>query len=613
MSGTFVSELAGVDSPFLAGFGRYCAEHGLSDDAARQRLQKAAQVFPAVRDEIESFHKKAFLGPALKMMGGAMKAAPGMLSKVPGVSRMMGMAPKVAPAAPGLAGAAPGLAGAPGLGSRLMGGIKAAPGQMMQQGSNLMNQARNLPVKGGMGSTALGGGLGLASGYQNGGISGALTEGAMGALGGRYGGAGGALTTPLQTHMFGVGGMAQGAMQMGQRQLGMGAPSFQSQIDPNAATPNDLHGQLYQGMQELDQQGKRWQDNSWSGGRYGQAVSQQRSKLYDAYRARGQQLGMPSNDIEGALQGYTPAVTSQDPHQMWSQVQDPETRKLFGQQLMSQQQQLLEQAKNGQVDGGQVKNVLMGHAAMSAAEQGMKPDELISKAQATLENIQQNGITPETAQQIFQGDAGKKLAQSLIDQGNVRSWPELLKAGGDWITQNPMQGGMMLLGIPMALWGLTQSMSGNGGMGSLLAMLGGGAMAAHGAGMFGGEGGLMQALGAPKPNATPKSIPVAQAPAASSWAAHYSQNAGTPEGAQQTLQGLQQYAKSTPTPYDDKIVKRLTPEMIPQVAQQYMQSPATARANAFNQIPGYQRPFVSGAFDEGWNSLTQHLNSPHAG
>lgn len=570
MANDFALQLSQVPQPFLAGFGRYCVENGLSDAAVYARLRKAASTYPAVRDEIATFQKSGWVGPALNMASKAVGPAMNMGSKALGVgSKMLGWGGK----------------------------------------------AVNSPL----GAATLNGTAGALHGYQNGGLAGAATEGGLGAVLGAKTGPMNAMTVPgismgmnqvTGGGLPGIGGTAAGLMQRGQQFLGMGGPNFRGGIKPDVNTPNDLAAQFHQGMQEVNQAGQQWQDNAWSGGNYQKAIAEQRAKLYGDFRTRAQTLNIDPKSVQETTNGYTPQVSSADPQQMWQQMsQDPETLKAFQPHIQEMEQNLLKQVSAGKgVDLGTVKQTLLSRAASTAAAQGVAPDELLANAQKTLEQVSQNGITPETAQQIFQGPEGKELAQSLIDKGNVKGPQDLMQSLGSWMSENPMQAGMMMLGIPMALWSVGSMLGGNAGFGSLIGLLGGGALAAHGAGLFGGgvpgapKTNLMDAMSQPGP---PASIPVInnEPAGADTWASHYAQQVQTPEGAAQLHKQLME------DPETSKLWHVLPkPEHLTEFAQKYQQSPDQARQYFMGRKPIYAG---QKDMDAGWQSIDKRLRQAY--
>jgi len=605
MSTDFVQRLCAAERPFLSGFGQACLDQGLDDEAAFGCLKRAAATFPAVREELVEFQKTAFwgaVGQGLKAVGPKLWGA--------GKS-LFGMGAKAAPtAAPSAA------AGAPGLLSRAAGGLKSTvtPGRLQA------------------GSAALGGGLGAMHGYQEGGISGAVTEGGLGALsgfqgarsGGLRGGFGGSLATPLtsatmtQVGMPSLGGAAGGLVQRGQQAFGAGGPTFKQQIQPNVNNFNDLQSQFDQGMHEVNQMRTQWQDNQASGGRYGQAVQAQRDKLYQDFRNQAGAMKADPASIEGTLGNYTPQVNSTEPTQMAQQLADPESRRMFQPHMEKAEADLMAQAQSGKpVDLQSAKTVLMQRAAFTAAEKGVALDELIADAQQTLQSIQQNGITPDTAQKLFQGKGGQELAQHLIQSGEVKGPGDWMQALGNWAASNPVEAGTLLIGGTLALGGMYSAMTG-GGIGSWLAMLGGGAMAAAGAGMF-GDTGMGKAIGgmfgvqsqgqplsdvinAPKPNAQPGSIPVvnSQPAGAGTMAQHYAQTATTPEGIAAMKQSLMQI----PDQNVQLLANYASPEQLQKFIGDYNKNPLQAIQALRAQIPY----MYQGAFDKSVPALTGHMN-----
>lgn len=586
--------------------------------------------------------------PAPAAAGGvapAVQAAPKLLpaaSRASSVSPASGVPPisKVMPpsasaaAAPGSAGPIPG------------GAAPTVPPTFAQRLGTLTPPA---PLVRG----ALGGAYGALQGAQDGGgISGALTEGAIGA-------AIGAKAPSLGVPAIGIEQMApQFGMNLspGQnvgrgltgagRYLGIGGPTFRQEIGTDVNDLATLQQRLDAGAQELRDAGQSWQDHEWSGGSFGKQISEQRSKLYQQYRQQARALGVPQQEIDQSLQQYTPQPTNfSNTATLATQLQDSETRQLFKTRLGDMEAQVAAQIQsgNGVVDENQLRDLMTSRAVVTALENGQDPKVLAQRAASTVQKILNDGqIAPEEAAQLaFQSEAGKEFLQDFAQQidapadasnpantgvggalGGGTSAPgqgfdpmKLLQDAAAWMTENPLQTGLLALGVPMALWGGFSMLGGDGGMGSFMALLGGLGLMAGGAGVFGGADvfGLRQAgqppaenPPAPPPpaNTTPQA-PVA--PQAGSLAQHYGTQVTDPAA----LQRL--YAQFTQDPATKQLGRLInTPEELRHFVTTYNNDPAQARQWLFNEIPAGLRAVAGDQFDAGWQQISKRLNGPYA-
>jgi hypothetical protein len=345
----------------------------------------------------------------------------------------------------------------------------------------------------------------------------------------------------------------------------------------------------------------------------------------------------PEPGAEAGAGTESPAAFSQDPSQLYQQLQNPDAREAYQSQLQQQESSLLSQAKAGTVSAAAAKSIATNHVINTAATQGIKPAQLVNNIESTVADVQTNGITPATANAFFKSPASKELTDTLMQSGDVHTPQDLMSSLRDWIVNRPVDAGTVLLGGSLALGGLYSSMTG-GGMGAFMAMLGGGAMVASGAGMF-GEHGLGQMLGdhlgvknqgqslmnifsrpaaaaavspleadappqagaaAVSPGASP--VIASQPTAAKTMGGYYAEQAaksGGPAELQRILKGNKQTEALATS-----VLK--TPEAIQQFITAYQQNPVAAVASLRKQVPfGF-----GGAFDRAVPSIHQHLQMP---
>jgi hypothetical protein len=171
---------------------------------------------------------------------------------------------------------------------------------------------------------------------------------------------------------------------------------------------------------------------------------------------------------------------------LFQHAQDPANREMFQQQLAQNDKLLMEQHAAGNVDPKHLQQTVMGHLTDAALADGDTPENLQRSAAAFTQKLSQDGqITPEEMQQVVQSPTMKKQLTELAQKNNITDpnslWGMVQQMAGT--PQGIMQLGSMMLGIPLALYGIG-NMNSPGGI--LAGLLGGGAIA-HGIGAFGGQ------------------------------------------------------------------------------------------------------------------------------
>jgi len=214
-----------------------------------------------------------------------------------------------------------------------------------------------------------------------------------------------------------------------------------------------------------------------------------------------------------------------NPDNLFTHAQDPEKHAQLAAQLTQNDQQIISQAQAGNVDPQHLHNTVMGHLAMSAVQDGLTPDQLKQKASEITGKLMTDGkLSPEELHEVVQSPTMQKQLGELAKQENITD-PNSLYGHLQSMASTPdgiMKLGAMMLGIPLALYGLGNMNS----PGGILAMLLGGAGIAHGMGAFGGDGiasGVTSLMGQiPNPlsqAATIQAKPAASPPAAAPPAA----------------------------------------------------------------------------------------------
>ena len=131
-----------------------------------------------------------------------------------------------------------------------------------------------------------------------------------------------------------------------------------------------------------------------------------------------------------------------------------------------------------------------GQLALTSAAGGKDVEAL--KASAT--NALKDGvISQEELGGFLQTDAGKDAFKEYSKQffgpdGPTADPSTILSNFVGIMKAKPYQAAALMIGIPVAMFGVMSALGGEGGMGALLATVLGGGAAAYGAGMFGGEG-----------------------------------------------------------------------------------------------------------------------------
>jgi len=214
-----------------------------------------------------------------------------------------------------------------------------------------------------------------------------------------------------------------------------------------------------------------------------------------------------------------------NPDNLFAHAQDPEKHAQLAAQLTQNDQQIISQAQAGNVDPQHLHNTVMGHLTMSAVQDGLTPDQLKQKASEITGKLMTDGkLSPEELHEVVQSPTMQKQLGELAKQENITD-PNSLYGHLQSMASTPdgiMKLGAMMLGIPLALYGLGNMNS----PGGILAMLLGGAGIAHGLGAFGGDGvasGVTSLMGQiPNPlnqAATIQAKPAAAPPAAAPPAA----------------------------------------------------------------------------------------------
>lgn len=401
----------------------------------------------------------------------------------PGAARWQSMSPLPAP---------------PGLGQRAMQGAKDFGQGVVQRGQGLWGRAA--PAMGtARGQIALGAGLGGANAaYQGESIGEGAFGGAMaGGMSHAFSGFGAA--PGLATAMTGMqgGGLQLGAS--GLRDAYDGARSMLPGGGPGAIdhgfgaaqSQDDLANAWMGANQQLNEQGSRW-GQDWAS-----QVGQNRKGVYDAFRSRANELGMDPNDVQGMIGNAAPQVQGKlsDVMSVHQQITaDPEMASAFQSRLDGMGQQLAQAAAQGQpIQPQQLEEFAIGQAALTAAQQGKDPGQLAEEAKQLVAKLSGDGkIDMNDVRALTQSASGKEALNAFAEQTNPGSAGELFSAFGQFVQQSPEKAIAMMIGIPMALWGASQVMSGEGGMMPiLLSVLG------IGAGVYGsgaldqGGGGLM--------------------------------------------------------------------------------------------------------------------------
>lgn len=263
-------------------------------------------------------------------------------------------------------------------------------------------------------------------------------------------------------------------------------------------------------------------------------------------------------------------------------LRDPQARKQFAARLSQQEQELVRQMGSGQVNPGMVQDTIHSGLLHSAAEKGLTPDQLMTQSTDFTKKIMQDGqVTPDELQDLLRTRAGAESFHQLANREKILDPNSLLSRMGQYITANPISGGMIFAGIPLLLHGL---LTGNATSGMFGAALG-----AAGA-MTGGLepltklfSGITSLAGWGQPMGSAKIVQPGAAAAAFPAGTTGLQAAMTSPATAHT-------ALLETAPEAAKVHQLATPQQMQEFAQAYQQNPRAALASLTTTVMGFTVP-----------------------
>jgi len=192
--------------------------------------------------------------------------------------------------------------------------------------------------------------------------------------------------------------------------------------------------------------------------------------------------------------------------------------KLRGNADNLERQLVMSKQSGKEIDPKMLNEYVTVQEAIASNASGGKPGDVAAKVEKELKH----GITEEGVGNSLKTDAGKDAFKEYSKQffgpdGPTADPSTILSNFVEIMKTKPYQAAALMLGIPVAMFGVMSALGGEGGMGAVLATVLGGGAAAYGAGMLGGpeQGGGMKLFGAGPagPAATakqPTAVPVGQ-------------------------------------------------------------------------------------------------------
>lgn len=312
---------------------------------------------------------------------------------------------------------------------------------------------------------------------------------------------------------------------------------------------------------------------------------------------------------------------------------DPQQFQDFNDSLGQYEHELIGQLQEGkQLNPQDALSLMHGHAISSAITANKDPVEFLQDAQNTFDGFMKDKvISPQEFQQIVQTDSGKEAVQTVVDslkaQGQPISLQNVTSYMQDMFANHPEQLMAALIGIPLALAGAFNMLSGEGGPGSLLMLLGGAAAGAYGLGAYGGGKPVWQDIwnqmtGGQKAPEAEVPTPGSGTPPADIQPAGMTTADGKPTMLSMGINDPQAaYARMQTMGETDANVKNLlhvinNPEEVKAFANAYHISPDQAREYLNQQIkqdtmiPFVNTPAVGPVSDAQWNQIHQALGQP---
>jgi hypothetical protein len=295
-------------------------------------------------------------------------------------------------------------------------------------------------------------------------------------------------------------------------------PRIPGNVKHDAVAPENQPDVFKANMQQLDAEQKRWQNVRGSEGfaepgvqqiekARGVAATKYREHLMKRYggdvaavdRAMAQVIQpLPPQDI-----GSVESLVAQAP-----QLADPMRQEQFSARLDQDFAQFHEALSQGKpVDPQALQRYMNAKIVLNHVREGKTHPEDINKslqanAQTASQVLTSGAVTQETLRAVLQNPDGQMLAnrvaqtQAQLDgTATPAPAPDFMTTLTSMASNNPMQLAGLVLGIPMALFGLSR-MSDDDPVTGMIAMLLGAAGIGGGMGMFGGGNMVDTLLGA---------------------------------------------------------------------------------------------------------------------